>query len=79
METQNELKTKPHVRPDYNAIYNDKKYTDKYGPKTIFFMQCGSFFEVYSYKNKSGNFINSKITDFSNICEMTIAKKTRII
>ena len=27
METQNELKTKPHVRPDYNAIYNDKKYT----------------------------------------------------
>ena len=54
---------------------NDKKYTDKYGPKTIFLMQCGSFFEVYSYKNKSGNFINSKITDFSNICEMTIAKK----
>ena len=27
METPNELKTKPHVRPDYNAIYNDKKYT----------------------------------------------------
>ena len=27
METQNELKTKPYVRPDYNAIYNDKKYT----------------------------------------------------
>lgn len=54
---------------------NDKKYTKKYGPKTIFLMQCGSFFEVYSYKNKDGNFINSKITDFSNICEMTIAKK----
>lgn len=54
---------------------NDKKYTDKYGPKTIFFMQCGSFFEVYSYKNESDEFINSKITDFSNICEMTIAKK----
>ena len=24
------------------------------------------------------NYINSKITDFSNICEMTIAKKSRI-
>jgi DNA mismatch repair protein MutS len=55
---------------------NDKKYTDKYGPKTIFLMQCGSFFEVYSFKNKEGNFINSKITDFSSICEMTIAKKS---
>ena len=63
--------------PSMMDIYfeNDKKYTDKYGPKTIFFMQCGSFFEVYSYKNDSGEFINSKITDFSNICEMTIAKK----
>ena len=55
---------------------NDKKYTDKYGPKTIFLMQCGSFFEVYSFKNKEGNYINSKITDFSSICEMTIAKKS---
>ena len=63
--------------PSMMDIYfeNDKKYTDKYGPKTIFFMQCGSFFEVYSYKNESDEFINSKITDFSNICEMTIAKK----
>ena len=66
--------------PSMMDIYfeNDKKYTNKYGDKTIFLMQCGSFFEVYSYKNESGEFINSKITDFSNICEMTIAKKKGI-
>lgn len=54
---------------------NDEKYTKKYGEQTIFLMQCGSFFEVYSYKNKQGNFINNKITDFSKICDMAIAVK----
>ena len=25
METQHDLKVKPHLRPDYNAIHKDKK------------------------------------------------------
>ena len=54
---------------------NLEKYEKKYGKKTIFLMQCGSFFEVYSYKNKEGRFVDDIITDFSRICDMTIAKK----
>ena len=50
------------------------KYRKKYGEKTMFLMQCGSFFEVYSCK-KNGIFLNSTIEEFSRICDMRIANK----
>ena len=49
-------------------------YQNKYGEKTMFLMQCGSFFEVYSCK-KGGVFLNNTIEDFSRICDMRIANK----
>jgi DNA mismatch repair protein MutS len=57
---------------DYNREF--EKYQKKYGKKTMFLMQCGSFFEVYSCK-KDGIFLNNTIEDFSRICDMRIANK----
>lgn len=57
---------------DYYRELN--KYIEKYGEKTMFLMQCGSFFEVYSTK-KNGIFTNKSITEFSQICDMRIANK----
>ena len=53
----------------------EQEYINKYGPKTIFIMQCGSFFEVYGVKDRQGHFTKPQITEFSRICDMTIAKK----
>ena len=53
----------------------DEKYTQKYGKKCIFLIQCGSFFEVYGFKDSDGNFTNDKIESFSRVCDMTIAAK----
>ena len=55
-----------------------KKYQDDYGDNTILLMQVGSFFEVYGLKN--ANIITgSRITDFSQICELNIADKNSSI
>ena len=58
--------------------YMDKqeKFTASYGKKAIVLEQCGSFFEVYGFKDKSGNFISNTLPDFNRICECTIAKKS---
>ena len=53
----------------------DAIYTKKYGTNCIFLIQCGAFFEVYGQKDKNGKFLNSKIENFSRICDMTIAAK----
>ena len=55
-------------------IKNEKKYIKRYGPKTMFLMQCGSFFEVYCCKS-NGSFLNNRIVEFSQVCEMRIANK----
>ena len=52
----------------------DLEYIKKYGPKTMLLMQCGSFFEVYCCQ-KDGKFTNSRILEFSRICDMRIANK----
>jgi len=58
--------------------YVDKqeKFTAAYGRKAIVLEQCGSFFEVYGFKDKSGNFTSNTLPDFNRICECTIAKKS---
>ena len=34
---------------------NDHLYRQKYGDKSIFLIQCGSFFEVYGLKDKDAS------------------------
>ena len=53
-------------------------YKIQYGEKTIIFMQCGSFFEVYALKNNE-QFQGSNINDFSKICDLNIVEKKVII
>jgi DNA mismatch repair protein MutS len=52
------------------------KYQNEYGDNTILLMQVGAFFEVYGICNKETSTIaGSKISDFSQICELNIVDK----
>ena len=54
-----------------------QKYQNEYGPNTILLMQVGAFFEVYGIYDEQTNVISgSKITDFSQICDLNIVDKT---
>jgi DNA mismatch repair protein MutS len=54
-----------------------KKYENEYGKNTILLMQVGSFFEVYGIFNKESEVISeSKIIEFSQICELNIVEKS---
>jgi len=51
-------------------------YQQKYGPKTIVLMQCGTFYEVYAYHlPDTKDYQGGKILEFSQICNMAISKK----
>ena len=57
-----------------------KKYQDEYGENTILLMQVGAFFEVYGNYNKTNDTIqDSKIVDFSQICELNIVDKNTCV
>jgi DNA mismatch repair protein MutS len=57
-----------------------KKYQDEYGENTILLMQVGAFFEVYGNYNKdSETILDSKIVDFSQICELNIVDKNTCV
>jgi len=53
---------------------SEEDYVKRFGPKTMFLMQCGSFYEVYCCK-KNGEFTSDRIVEFSRICDMRIANK----
>ena len=55
-------------------IKKEKEYVNRFGERTMFLMQCGSFYEVYCCK-KNGEFTSNRITEFSRICDMRIANK----
>jgi len=56
------------------------KYQQEYGPNTILLMQVGAFFEVYGTLLKDTHTItNSKIQDFSRICELNIVEKNTCV
>jgi len=55
-------------------MIEEVKYVKRFGPKTMFLLQCGSFYEVYCCK-KNGEFTSNRIMEFSRICDMRIAKK----
>ena len=57
-----------------------KKYINEYGEKTILLMHVGSFFEVYGIYNKELNIISeSKIIEFSQICDLNIVEKNTCV
>ena len=57
-----------------------KRYQDEYGENTILLMQVGAFFEVYGNYNKTNdNITDSKIIDFSQICELNIVDKNTCV
>jgi DNA mismatch repair protein MutS len=53
-----------------------KEYQEKYGENTIVLMQVGSFLEVYGVRDsKTGELVESKIKEFSDLCQFNIAEK----
>ena len=51
----------------YMKVMNES--IQKYGDQTVVFYQCGSFFELYNFKNKSTNQNRYKIVE--EFCELT--------
>jgi len=57
-----------------------KRFQDEYGENTILLMQVGAFFEVYGIYDKENDIImSSKITDFSQICELNVVDKNTCV
>ena len=56
------------------------RFQDEYGENTILLMQVGAFFEVYGIYDKENDIImSSKITDFSQICELNVVDKNTCV
>jgi len=63
------------------------KYINEYGENTILLMQVGSFYECYGKKHKCDQYerqeentiYGSKITDFSQICELNVVSKNTCV
>lgn len=56
-----------------------KSLMEKYGERSIVFMQVGSFYEVYAYKNKAQNRIyGSAIEEFKTVCDFHVSEKKGI-
>ena len=60
-----------------NTYFKDTKdLKEKYGQKSIVFIQVGAFYEVYGLLDPDTNQITgSDISAFSSLCELTISKK----
>jgi DNA mismatch repair protein MutS len=57
-----------------------KRFQDEYGENTILLMQVGAFFEVYGIYDKENDIVtSSKITDFSQICELNMVDKNTCV
>lgn len=56
------------------------EYTKEYGENTFVLMQVGAFFEVYGKKHHSfqGRIKGSKLEEFTKICELNIAQKSKV-
>ena len=55
-----------------------QKYRKQYGKKCIVLLQVGAFFEVYGFRNQSGDVQESDICDFSRICNLNISEKKAV-
>ncbi len=72
--SETEKNQNPSIYADY--IQLTKQYAEKYGEKSIVLLQVGAFFEVYGFRCPISNDIqDSKIEDFSQICNLNISEK----
>jgi DNA mismatch repair protein MutS len=60
------------MEPD-SSIYTDyfritRESQEKYGPRTVLFMQVGAFFEIYGTKEPGGEITRSQIVDVCSLC-----------
>lgn len=60
------------MEPD-SSIYTDyfritRESQEKYGPRTVLFMQVGAFFEIYGTKEPGGEITRSPIVDVCTCC-----------
>jgi DNA mismatch repair protein MutS len=56
-----------------------KENIEKYGEKTIVYMQVGAFFEVYGLKKKGGEIYGSEIMEFSRIADLKAVPKKQCV
>ena len=52
-----------------------EEYQTKYGSKTVVFLQCGAFFEIYGIKMPDNSFKYSNIEEYSKLTNLNIANK----
>lgn len=79
MKNQEETETKDKVSSETSKIYGEyfqltQEYTEKYGEKTIVFMQVGSFFEMYGIKKAESEDMGSFV-QVAQLCQFTISEK----
>ena len=56
-----------------------KDLKEKYGEKSIVFMQVGSFYEVYGCKHQdTGEIFASSIELFQQICDFSVSEKKKV-
>jgi len=73
-------KAKPKSSDPEASIYfeyfqHTKNYKSLYGDQTVVLMQVGAFFEVYGLKDSENNIAESRIEDFSEVCQLNISEK----
>ena len=66
------LSTSLNMEPD-SSIYTDyfritRESQEKYGPRTVLFMQVGAFFEIYGTKEPGGEVTRSQIVEVCSLC-----------
>ena len=64
-------------------IYDDyinytNQFTEKYGPKTVVFMQVGDFFELYAVQNESER-AGADIYKIAELCNIQVSRKNKSI
>lgn len=52
-----------------------QKYIQECGENTILLMQVGEWYEVYGIQTESGEVEGSKLIEFSQMCDLTVAEK----
>jgi len=65
----------PEASIYFEYFQHTKNYKSLYGEQTVVLMQVGAFFEVYGLKDKDNVIAESRIEDFSEVCQLNISEK----
>ena len=61
-----------------NWLKHYKQYKSEYDGNMALLYQVGTFFEVYALVDKKGNYIESNIEEYAKVCNLAIAKKSKV-